>query len=382
MSRPVVDVKSSAITNICLNPCAQNDITTLGTFGNAVGRVLDRSTTYFYGQSTSSIRLEVTNVGTGGSSGVAWQLSDSFRAGDVISWSYMIYNASGRNLMVQPSINQNYSLNIGVACGPGAWKYVTGKATVISDTSALRVGFYFGAEVGDVVYTTNCLIVRSDTLQSQFADGNTPGWKWLGAPGNSASVGYPYTLESIAGQPFATNTVANTIAASRPGATIGAQDGRALYTVYSLPDPASQLAEINPISVLGVGNSYQAGGMLFRTGSNTGKLDSAVRPNNGNFFRQIDGGRSAGVHVACLSVNDGVSRMTLSVDGGSPLSTNIDSGGSMTTTSSPTNVELITTGYTTGIAAYGYKGEHNDETRMRITAWLARKYGSPIPSGY
>ena len=38
--------------------------------------------------------------------------------------------------------------------------------------------------------------------------------------------------------------------------------------------------------------------------------------------------------------------------------------------------------HTAPIMTWLFLGEHSTETRKRVTAWLARKYGSPIPSGY
>lgn len=380
MSRLNIDVSAQAVTNLAANPSFYNDVTSVGTYGVA-SKTVEYSTERTRSQG-AAVKVTATDTSNGSSLGLGWILNYSFKAGDKVSWGFWLYNPMARAFTAYPCTQQNYSLNIIIGCPQNTWTYISASTVVLADTSTLRVGMYGSFNTGEYVYMTNCIAIKDDNIPAYYADGNTPGWKWLGTPGSSVSVGYPYTLESIVGQPFAVNTTPNTIASSRPGASIGSQDGRSLYTVYSLPDPASQAAEINAISVLGVGNTNQAGGMLFRTGINTGRLDSAVRPGNGNFFRQIDGGRTQGVHIACLSVNDGISRMTLSVDGGDSLSTSIDPGGSMTNTASPTNLELISTGYTTGIAAYGFKGEHNDETRKRITAWLARKYGGPIPAGY
>lgn len=53
---------------------------------------------------------------------------------------------------------------------------------------------------GETYMMARAMIVPGAYL-GDYCDGSTPGWKWLGAAGASESVGWPYTLESVAGRP-------------------------------------------------------------------------------------------------------------------------------------------------------------------------------------
>jgi hypothetical protein len=49
-------------------------------------------------------------------------------------------------------------------------------------------------------FYTSKFMITEGTYNGVFSDGDTPGWRWLGSSGNSASSGFEYTLERAAGQ--------------------------------------------------------------------------------------------------------------------------------------------------------------------------------------
>ena len=57
-------------------------------------------------------------------------------------------------------------------------------------------------DIGDQFAIHRVMLVEGN-YTGEYSDGDTPGWKWTGAPYASISVGWPYTLESIAGKPVA-----------------------------------------------------------------------------------------------------------------------------------------------------------------------------------
>ena len=64
-------------------------------------------------------------------------------------------------------------------------------------TSPADTGFAFsdGARASEVIGDTfdivGCFVVQGDRQDVQFADGDSPGWGWLGTPGITESAGRP-----------------------------------------------------------------------------------------------------------------------------------------------------------------------------------------------
>lgn len=203
-----------------------------------------------------------------------------------------------------------------------------------------------------------------------YGDGNTPGWTWTGSANASESVGYPYTLESIAGRP----TVEIFGAGSGTLTGIGNTSGRTLYTVHDVSatvsggqsvvarfgQPASDIARSRFLYISGSYSIdfFDATNTPYQVASNT---------------------RSAGRHVGCLTISEGIGRIIGQVDGGAEISTYTASNLTIT---DPSVLTYTNNPDAAAFYTVAYPVEHNAPTRNRIMAWLARQYGAPVPAGY
>lgn len=205
-----------------------------------------------------------------------------------------------------------------------------------------------------------------------YADPNLPGWRWTGTTNRSESAGYPYTLESIAGKSLAWRE--NTTGSVTPGtfdlpAIQG--NGVSIYVVQNMP-AAPPLRGVQYHDAAGLDSLT----IEHFDGANPGRSTAARSRGGTNNWRTannslaVTGGRSyaaatvaADGNIATIHTREGSSASASPVGDGVPRPCRL-------TTPNPV------------IYAGAFKGEHNRETVLRIMAWLARKYGAPVPSGY
>lgn len=125
----------------------------------------------------------------------AWVYSP--RALTQCSFENQFFNAAGTGLFIRGS---EFSL------APG-WQFV--RSTVTSTSTAVSLGQCQvitqnaagnSGVVGDVFRMARAMVVIG-SYDGVYCDGNTPNWKWLGTPLLSESVGWPYTIASVAGAP-------------------------------------------------------------------------------------------------------------------------------------------------------------------------------------
>lgn len=230
-------------------------------------------------------------------------------------------------------------------------------------------------QVGATLDVTMFEMYEGDYTGAAHQDGDTPGWQWTGTAGASESVGYPYTLESIAGTLLASVTTAG---GSAP-LTLGAFEGRTLYLVHDVVDTSANL-----MSLASIGSSISAGGgtMVIRTGSASSVyLENRPQTNNGTpIFVDAAGARTIGRHVSSATASSGAISASICVDGGT-ITTLALTPGTGFTPNPLLNLATVTAS-DVPIYAVAYRGEHDAATRTRVTAWLARQYGSIIPAGY
>lgn len=81
----------------------------------------------------------------------------------------------------------------------GDWQTITQTVTVDNVTQNLSVQLITNTvgAIGDSVEVADLVVYMDGQIPDVYVDGNTPGWRWFGTPGNSASSGFPYTLKSI-----------------------------------------------------------------------------------------------------------------------------------------------------------------------------------------
>jgi hypothetical protein len=259
---------------------------------------------------------------------------------------------------------------------PNVWTRISVTGTLGPTTTTVNPTFYvngpFTYDAGDYVDVDGTMVTEGATLQP-YADGDTPGWRWTLAAHNSTSIGYPYTLESIAGPPLAVNTA--------PGTTVTytappALAGRILYAVYDSVDP-SQATSL-PYAGAGAGATPSMignpGVMVIRHGSGNLMNHRACSINGtAQFANRPD---TVGRHVTAGWMVEGDLGFGAQVDSGTVTQvTQVESGGMGTGTHALALASPHAAG--TAIAAYLFAGEHDATTRSRVMAWLVRQHGGP-----
>jgi hypothetical protein len=169
---------------------------------------------------------------------------DRATTGNLGALQYTVYNSA-------PVVILNTRQVIGDAAGE---QDVRITFTVPVGTSAQYLRLYNGQAMGGPdIWADNLMIIEVPDIDhpytGPYVDGRTPGWQWLGAADGSASIGYPYTLESIAGAPDMWQTeggTGGTIAPTREItvfaiSTVDA-NGSTIYTIRADSGDAAQRA--------------------------------------------------------------------------------------------------------------------------------------------
>lgn len=229
------------------------------------------------------------------------------------------------------------------------------------------------ATIGERIWMDDGMLVNGGP--TDYANGNYPGWRWDGVANRSESVGPPYKLDSIAGPPLATVSVPGTQSAAT---NLGPYEGRTLYVVHDTIDTVSENYSLAYVTVGGVGE----GGMIIRTRTAGSNFFETRAQNVGGSIQtpNVVGARTVGRHVTVGSLSDGATSVVTMIDGtlGTPQPLTAANGqlanpvlglGAV----GPSDIPIY---------AIAYRGEHDATTKKRVTAWLARRYGSTIPAGY
>lgn len=213
--------------------------------------------------------------------------------------------------------------------------------------------------------------------EAPYADGTYPEWIWTGAANNSTSTGFPYTLESIAGTPLASITTPNTSSSSLG---LGTHEGRTLYTVFDVIDIQSNLPSYATIGNLLSPSIGRIG--IRATGTGTANLEARFQPLDGTpYFAPRTGVRTPGRHVAAATLAEGLTSMSFTLDNLSTFTNSSILAGSGQDIDARLWLGNVTAS-DRPVIALAYRGEHDDATRKRVMAWLARQYGATIPTGY
>lgn len=278
----------------------------------------------------------------------------------------------------------------------GTWTRISTTITVGAGQSTW-VGAFIGIQArtgspqaGDTFQLTGLRITAgtdSISLDGQYMDGNVPGWRWVGTPDASESVGYPYTLESIAGTSIVSIS-GDTGVAPVSLTILPALAGRTTYCVSDrvlLNNTGGAILHAHSV----VQGSLQTGHI--RTSGTTGAYE--FRP------QFIDGGGAGAAYadayptipgpgtrnVYAVAQAEGLASYEHEVNGGAlrlksglVVGQGYTEGAGITVNRGTASTVL----YESPVYTVQFKGFHSWETRKRVTAWLARRYGTPIPSGY
>ena len=242
--------------------------------------------------------------------------------------------------------------------------------------------------VGDYLEASGVMITETSAVQI-YADGDTPGWRWTGATNASESIGYPYLLESIAGKALGSVTGSGVVTLTG----LNPYDGRTTYAIVDrllvVPNSNSPVfgQAVTPASTV-----PQSG--TFRTDGAASSANYGYRPQFANgggaggayLLAPTGNNPAAGTrNIICAAHSDGLATATALLNGqGLSQRTGLSVGDGFTqgTNLSANNGVISTTVYEQPVYVVQFKGEHSQETMKRVTAWLARRYGSTIPSGY
>jgi len=261
-----------------------------------------------------------------------------------------------------------------VSCPAGTWTRLTLIKSWSPATSTIFISVRTPSRtmISSPFYLDGMMVQVGATSVGEYSDGSTPGWRWTGTANASESVGYPYTLESIAGKSLAWRE--NTTGSVTPGtfdlpAIQG--NGVSIYVVQNMPAAP-------PLRGVQYHDAASLDSLTIEhfDGANPGRSTAARSRGGTNNWRTannslaVTGGRSyaaatvaADGNIATIHTREGSSASASPVGDGVPRPCRL-------TTPNPV------------IYAGAFKGEHNRETILRIMAWLARKYGAPVPSGY
>lgn len=247
--------------------------------------------------------------------------------------------------------------------------WVLRNATAIAPPGAvwLQVWGRFPGVAIDGTADMKVLHIVENALPPPFPlSGDTPGWRWRGAAGASESVGYPYTLEAIAGRPV---WLAENVPAALTVYPLNITGPYTVATVQKLTAPASAdgMWETQPNRnrrLLGSPTAMQPG-----ANNGAGVPSTSMAVDTSTWHTYIVRTNDTNVDP----VTDGVVRTPANLSPILPAATNGIRIGSRDSAVFPS--------VATAVAAV-WPAYLNDETSKRVTAWLARRYGTPIPAGY
>jgi len=227
-----------------------------------------------------------------------------------------------------------------------------------------------GAEVGEWYEIYKVMLVKGVYL-GEFSNGDTPGWKWRGAANASPSVGYPYTLESIAGRPLVTITTPGTVELT--GLT--AFDDRSMYTVFEIINPASAIETLAGVATSSPNAIGAAGTSVVRTGSNAqAVIHHRYDLGSGGTIALVAGAlRTTGRHVIGVGHGAALTKRFGVADGGAYNEYAV-AGATTGFTSNRVGLADVTAN-NVPIVAHIFGQYHNEQTARAVNKWLANKYG-------
>jgi len=251
--------------------------------------------------------------------------------------------------------------------------------------------------IGDQFAVHRVMLVEGN-YTGPHSDGDTPGWRWDGAPHASPSVGYPYTLENIVGAPMLDLEGDNV-----QGLLSG--DPLSDFTVYSVYDVLDTSINYNTVwklahSPLGSLPDWNYGGMAFgRRGTGAGtaahiRLGTSAGNNQNGIQATGDGNTLAvnaftpGRRIAAVTMYEGLTRIRTvieySPEYGSQSTATLPGAGipriylrargatNDTDATSSTSMKAVRTLY--------YPKNHSLGTRRSIIRWLSNRYGVAGPT--
>lgn len=255
--------------------------------------------------------------------------------------------------------------------------------------------------VGDTFDMGDMMLVEG-VYDGVYCDGDTPGWRWTGAAGVSESVGWPYTLDSIAGKPMA-SIEGDGVQAAITGQSF---DPFSVYWVYDAYAPAAEWTE--PFAVLGTATPAAwstgwatHGALSFgrrnlsdytyahsRLGTGPSPLDNrnGINPTQMNETRAWEAGRHVvaqamtfpgGTDARLLTMIDGKVDHVMTYAGGAGIGI-ARALIRARTPSASANLPTPVNANALAIRGLFYAANHDRTTRLAVARWLANRYGTAL----
>lgn len=294
--------------------------------------------------------------------------------GRFIRFRIEYYDAAGVQVNASAAQSQvgtrGWEANQWVSLGGPAPAPGTLPAGAATFTINLEVYTPFG-EVGPGFFIDATMAMLGDE-ESVYCDGYTPGWRWLGTPGASASEGYPYTLEGVAGGPI-DGRLAGAGGLDMPGRPDPLR-GMAFYTVYDVVNADGQYQEIGS---MGHGSSVAEGRFTIQSsaaGNPTMNPRVDFKGGESNRTTTPPGSRTPGRHILSVRVPDGMQAMRARVDGGHSLcghASGLNPGQGIAETRLRATVAASLVPRDT----VGIQRDIDDLTDLAIHRWLANTHG-------
>jgi hypothetical protein len=393
MRAVLLDRRAQPVKNHSPNPALQITDVNIGPLGASTP-----VTTAFSSSFLPAPARAVTYTSTAdGAMGRRWNHNNPLSVGDVVRFAFWI--TTSVSMSISPYIEYT---------GPGATyagggfaagtitvpanvrTRVTGMAVAPKPASvdlvALRTtGFISSAATsGTSIKLEAHMVTINQPLPDVHCDGNTPGWKWLGTVGLSPAIGWPYTLDSIAGKPdYDLSDPSKSVTVELP--SVPALQGRSFYIV---PEVVVQVADGNPFLKYGnaVGQDDNAGTFLPRQDNLNTTPNINLRIASGGATYGAGNLISApiiGMHAGSVVIADGFASYRYLIDSvATPVSTatsaQFQSGGmplsllTYNSSNGPTSPRRRLT------RALFYQREHSSTTQRAVMRWLANRYGVPV----
>ncbi|WP_206542998.1 hypothetical protein [Microbacterium testaceum] len=411
MRAALLDRRAQPVKNHSPNPALQVSDVNIGPLGASTP-----VTTAFSSSFLPAPAGAVTYTSTAdGAMGRRWNQNNPLTVGDVVRFAFWITTSVSTSISPYIEYTGPRATYAGGGFAAGTITVpanvrtrITGMAVAPKPASvdlvALRTtGFISSAETaGASIKLEAHMVTINQPLPEVHCDGNTPGWKLLGTVGLSPAIGWPYTLDSVAGKPMAS------IEGDGVQAAISGQpfDPFSVYWVYDAYAPAAEWTE--PFGVLGNANAAawptmwaNQGALSFgrrnlsdytyahsRLGTGPSPLDNrnGISPTRMNETRAWEVGCHVvaramtfpgGTDASLLTMIDGKIDHVMTYAGGA----GIGIAPALIRARTPSaSANLPTPVNTNALAIRGlfYAANHDRTTRLAVARWLANRYGTPL----
>lgn len=333
------------------------------------------------GGAVTATRVSYSSTGTVTNPGAKFDM-DPIQLGETVTISCWVFIESGL-------VDQFACAIASVSAGPnttfpiGVWTRIkqtlkhtnAGIGPTLAGFRRANVGSNSG---GGSFLIANAMVISGD-VDSDFFDGSMPQCKWDGSVGASSSVGYPYTIGSIAGKPKFDYEGTDALSVLS-NFNLNPGDPVTFYTVsdyLTLSDGSSAIQLVlygdAPFSDT-IPNSYST----FRINASTLGASRYQLRRTGAISAQTAANVNIGRHVVAHGI-DASAHHHIALDWAA-RATDLSAPMVHATTRLQIQAPQAVAGIpaTSHVRTLGYPGAHSEATTYQIRRWLANHYGTPF----